>query len=126
LPLFRVGSAANWIGSHLVAHLALHRYFTRHERPVPRFLMLDQPSQAYYPSDMEQEEGVPDSQDDREAVRRMFELMRDVCAELAPSFQIIVCDHANLSEDWFQAAVRHNWRGGEKLIPREWQAPGER
>lgn len=120
VPLFRVGSAANWIGAHLVAHMALHRYFVRHRRPVPRFLMLDQPTQAYYPSDMEQEEGVPDSQDDREAVRRMFALMRDFCLELAPNFQIIVCDHANLPDDWFQAAVRHNWRGGEKLIPAAW------
>jgi len=120
VPLFRVGSAANWIGAHLVAHLALHRYFVRHERPVPHFLMLDQPSQAYYPSDVEQAEGVPDSQEDREAVRRMFELMRDVSAELAPGFQVIVCDHANLSDDWFQEAVRENWRGGEKLIPSEW------
>jgi acetolactate synthase regulatory subunit len=120
VPLFRVGSAANWIGAHLVAHLALHRYFVRHHRPVPRFLMLDQPTQAYYPSDMEQEEGVPDSQDDREAVRRMFALMRDFCQELSPDFQIIVCDHANLPDDWFQDAVRYNWRGGEKLIPASW------
>ena len=119
-PLFRVGSAENWVGYHLAAHLALHRYFTRHDRPVPRFLMLDQPTQAYYPSDVEQDEGLPAGEDDRAAVRRMFELMRDVAAELAPDFQIIVCDHANLPEDWFQDAVSHNWRDGEKLIPQEW------
>lgn len=119
-PLFRIGSAENWIGYHLVAHFALHRYFTRHDRPVPRFLMLDQPTQAYYPSDLEQNEGIPEGENDRAAVRRMFELMRDVCAELAPDFQVIVCDHANLPEEWFQEAVRHNWRGGEKLIPQEW------
>jgi hypothetical protein len=119
-PLFRIGSAENWVGSHLAAHLALHRYFTRHDRPVPRFLMLDQPSQAYYPSEMEQEGGVPEDEDDRAAVRRMYELMRDVANELAPKFQIIVCDHANLPEEWFQDAVQHNWREGRKLIPQEW------
>lgn len=119
-PLFRIGSAENWVGSHLATHLALHRYFTRHDRPVPRFLMLDQPSQAYYPSEMEQQGGVPEDEDDRAAVRRMYELMRDVAEELAPEFQIIVCDHANLPEDWFQAAVQHNWREGRKLIPQEW------
>ena len=120
MPLFRVGSAANWIGYHLAVHLALHRYLVRHDRPVPHFLMLDQPTQAYYPSDVEQERGLPGSEDDREAVSRMFELMRDVCEELAPGLQIIVCDHANLPDDWFQASVRQNWRGGEKLIPQEW------
>ena len=58
-PLMRIGSAANWIGYHLVAHLALHRYFTRQSRPVPRFLMLDQLTQAYYPSEVEQQSGCP-------------------------------------------------------------------
>ncbi len=95
-PLFRIGSAANWIGYHLVTHLALHRYFTRQDRPVPRLLMLDQPSQAYYPSDVEQQEGLPEGEEDRAAVERLFELMRSVTEELSPYFQIIVCDHANL------------------------------
>ena len=119
-PLFRIGSAENWVGSHLAAHLALHRYFTRHDRPVPRFLILDQPSQAYYPSEVERDGGVPEAEDDRTAVRRMYELMRDVAKELEPEFQIIVCDHANLPEDWFQDAVKHNWREGRKLIPQAW------
>jgi len=119
-PLFRIGSAANWIGYHLVTHLALHRYFARQDRPVPRLLMLDQPSQAYYPSDVEQQEGLPEGEEDRAAVERLFELMRSVTEELSPHFQIIVCDHANLPVPWFQDAVAHNWRHGEKLIPESW------
>lgn len=119
-PLYRIGSAANWIGYHLVTHLALHRYFTRQHRPVPRFLMLDQPTQAYYPSELEQSSGLAATDGDREAVLSMFSLMRDVAEELDGQFQIIVCDHANLPEDWFQAAVRHNWRNGVKLVPADW------
>jgi len=119
-PLFRIGSAANWIGYHLITHLALHRYFTRQDRPVPRLLMLDQPSQAYYPSEVERQEGLPEGEEDRAAVERLFALMRSVTDELSPSFQIIVCDHANLPAPWFQDAVVHNWRNGEKLIPDEW------
>jgi Protein of unknown function (DUF3732) len=46
IPLERMGSASNWVGYHLVAHLGLHRWFTNQDRPVPRFLMLDQPTQA--------------------------------------------------------------------------------
>jgi hypothetical protein len=34
VPLYRIGSAANWIGYHLVTHLALHRHFVRQNRPV--------------------------------------------------------------------------------------------
>jgi len=119
-PLFRIGSAENWVGYHLISHLALHRYFINENRPVPHFLMLDQPTQAYYPSDVEQEVGVPASDDDRQAVQRLYELMRDVARDLAPSMQIIACDHANLPDDWFQESVVANWRDGEKLIPESW------
>ena len=40
--------------------------------------------------------------------------------------QIIVCDHANLLDPWFQDAVMHNWRHGEKLVSEAWieQAKG--
>lgn len=121
-PLFRIGSAANWIGYHLATHLALHRYLTLQKRPVPRFLMLDQPTQAHYPAEADNASGVPEHDADRVAVRAMFELMRDVVDELAPAFQVIVCDHADLPQEWFQRAVRHRWRGGMKLIPADWIA----
>lgn len=119
-PMWRIGSAENHIGEHLIAHLALHRYFTLNELPVPRVLMLDQPTQAYYPSDAEKEAGVPTSDTDREAVQRIFRLLYDVAAELSPNFQVIVCDHANLTDGWFQESIAANWRGGEKLIPAAW------
>jgi energy-coupling factor transporter ATP-binding protein EcfA2 len=125
-PLTRIGSAKNWVGYHLATHLALHRYFTRQGRPVPRFLMLDQPTQAHYPSENDNETGQPEEDADRIAVRAMFALMRDVVADLAPAFQIIVCDHADLPESWFQEAVREHWRRGVKLIPADWlDAPVE-
>jgi hypothetical protein len=126
-PLSRIGSAANWVGYHLVAHLALHRYFVRSTRPVPRLLMIDQPTQAYFPSDVEKLSGQPIRDEDREAVRRLYRLMYDVASELAPGLQIIVCDHANLGDDWFQQSVEHNWRGddqsatsNDRLIPETW------
>jgi hypothetical protein len=50
----------------------------------------------------------------------MFALIRDVVAELAPDMQVIVTDHANLTDDWFAAGVHHNWRDGHKLIPHDW------
>jgi hypothetical protein len=82
--------------------------------------MLDQPTQAHYPAEADNAAGEPANDADRVAVRHLFELMRDVVAELTPHFQIIVCDHADLPESWFQEAVRHRWRGGVKLIPADW------
>ncbi|MCX4757848.1 DUF3732 domain-containing protein [Kitasatospora purpeofusca] len=119
-PLFRIGSGENWVGYHLIAHLALHRYFVRQGRPVPRILMLDQPTQVWYRSDVDQSSGAPSDDSDREAVNRLFQLIHDVVSELAPDLQVIVCDHANLDEDWFQNSVVHNWRHGSKLIPQSW------
>jgi hypothetical protein len=119
--LLRVGSAANWVGYHLATHLALHKFFVEQARPVPRFLMLDQPTQAYFPSEREQETGKFEAEEDLDAVRRLFELMQQVVQELTPNFQVIVCDHANLDEEWFQEAVGvNNWRNGVKLVPLDW------
>ncbi|MFE6384615.1 DUF3732 domain-containing protein [Streptomyces roseolus] len=119
-PLFRIGSGENWIGYHVIAHLALHRYFTRQHRPVPRILMLDQPTQVWYRSEVDQASGALEDDTDRAAVTRLFRLLYDVIRELAPDLQIIVSDHANLDEPWFQDSVRHNWRSGRKLIPQTW------
>jgi len=71
LPLQRIGSAANWIGYHLATHLALHQFFVESGLPVPRFLMIDQPTQAFYPSDTAKNQGtIADA--DRAAVLAMF------------------------------------------------------
>jgi hypothetical protein len=38
IPMDRMGSGENWVGYHLIAHLALHRWFVTKDRPVTRFL----------------------------------------------------------------------------------------
>ena len=118
VPLRRMGSAENWVGYHLATHLALHHWFTTKERPVPRFLMLDQPTQAFFPEEVV--DASTDENADWEAVRGQFSLMRDVVLELGGEFQIIVCDHANLADEWFQNSVIGNWRNGVALIPADW------
>lgn len=120
VPLARMGSAENWVGYHLVAHLALHHWFVINDRPVPRFIMFDQPTQAFFPEEVV--DAADDENADWEAVRRQFTLMRDVVAALGGELQVIVCDHANLADAWFQDAAIDNWRNGVALIPEEWLA----
>lgn len=124
IPLARMGSAENWVGYHLVAHLALHHWFATHGRPVPRFLMLDQPTQAFFPEEIV--DAADDENADWEAVRRQFALIRDVVSALEGAIQVIVCDHANLADDWFQDCVIDNWRNGVALIPADWLQSDEK
>lgn len=50
----------------------------------------------------------------------MFNFLFDICEELHPDFQIIVMEHANLSDGWFQETLTENpWRAGRALIPEE-------
>jgi Protein of unknown function (DUF3732) len=123
VPLSRMGSAENWVGYHLAALLALHHWFVTHDRPVPRFLMLDQPTQAFFPEEVV--DAAEDEDADWGAVRRQFELLRDVVASLGGQLQVIVADHANLADDWFQDAVVDNWRNGVALIPDGWPAKAD-
>lgn len=124
IPMERMGSGENWLGCHLIAHLALHKHFIEKQRPVPRFLILDQPSQVYFPSrdmylaleNITVEETLS-SNADIVAVERMFSLLHEFCEEFFPEFQIIVLEHANLSNEKFQEAlVEEPWTDGRALI----------
>ncbi|QDV37686.1 DUF3732 domain-containing protein [Tautonia plasticadhaerens] len=124
IRLPQMGSGENWMGYHIITHLALHKLFVEKQRPVPGLLMFDQPTQVYYPPDPAEDRSIDDLVDeDREAVRRMFKLIFNVTQGLSPNLQVIITDHADLKEDWFQSAVVERWRGGNKLVPASWQNP---
>jgi hypothetical protein len=124
VSLFRMGSAENWVGYHVLAHLALHKWFRKKGRPVPGFIMFDQPSQAHYPAEKDAEGSIDVLNDeDQKAVHQLFRLMFEVAVELAGDLQIILLDHADLRDDWFQKAVVERWRKGVKLVPASWIEP---
>ena len=121
VPLYRMGSGENWVGYHVLAHLALHKWFRQKQRPVPSFLIFDQPSQAHYPPEQDAEGSINALKDeDKTAVLQLFKLISQAAEELAPGLQIIVMDHADLKDPWFETAVVERWRGGIKLIPSDW------
>ncbi len=117
IPLEDMGSGDNWVGCHVISHLALHNWFRAKNRPVPAFVVFDQPSKAHYPPELDDLSGVDD--DDRQSVVRLFRFMYQK-SEMDRPFQTIVLDHADEKEDWFQDRVIERWREGVKLVPDDW------
>lgn len=116
-----IGSGMSWVGYHLTAYLALQDYFIETNRPVPRFIVLDQPSQAFFPRDREAGGDLTELSDtDRDNTRKLYKMMFDVVTELGGQLQIIAFDHADFGDAWFQESVIETWRDGTALIPTNW------
>lgn len=122
----RTGGGENHLAYHLAALLALHRFAANNHQPLPRFLLIDQPTQVYFPSETVYAEAggsieKTEKDADLEAVRRLFELLYRFGEVDAPGFQIIVTEHANLRDDWFQSAlVEPPWAKPPALVPDDW------
>ncbi len=126
--LWEIGSGSNWLAYHLANILALHEYFLDQAvSPVPTFLVLDQPSQVYFPTKlaarpMELNSDPKLSDDDVLRVRAIFHLLAKVCGKTKNRLQIIVLDHAGDSV-WGEIPTVNlveEWRDGTKLVPTKW------
>lgn len=126
VPMSRTGGGENHLAYHLSALLALHLFAVRNNRPIPRFLLIDQPTQVYFPSEQVYKDAdgsiqKTEADADLEAVLRLFELLLKFTQEDAPGFQLIVTEHANLREQWFQEAlVEPPWTKPPALVPEDW------
>lgn len=138
--LWEVGSGENWMGYHLATFLALHEYFIKNPfSPVFSFLVIDQPSQVYFPSastganqldtiSQEQFEKLKQERDaDIQATKRIFRALERGRSRSIDNvnynYQIIVLEHAD-SSIWGDIANTHevvSWKEKNMgLIPIEW------
>ena len=127
--LSEIGSGSNWLSYHIAVLLALQQFFlSLKHSPVPGFLVLDQPSQVYFPKKLVvRETETPEdpqykSDEDIEAVRKAFTVMASVVEASKGSLQVIVLDHAP-REVWGgipNVSAFEEWRDGMKLVPQEW------
>jgi hypothetical protein len=130
VPMGRTGGGENHLAYHLSALLALHLFAAQNNRPIPRFLLIDQPTQVYFPSELVYKDADgsvqrTEADADLDAVRRLFELLLKFTQEDVPGFQLIVTEHANLREQWFQdALVEQPWTKPPALVPEDWQPHG--
>ena len=137
-----MGSGANWLACHLVLFLALQRYFCElgKDCSIPPILFFDQPSQVYFPSNIDggrefspadiaskdsSRDAARSIDEDVKAVTNLFKQLVRYCQETKEATgitpQIIVTDHADhleLTGDvTFDSLVRNRWRqDGDGLI----------
>jgi len=125
--LWEIGSASNWLSYHISLVLALQHFFqTKLTVNAPNFIVFDQPSQAYFPRLRHSldEADLQLNDEDKGAVRKIFEALSNYVKSAGFSIQIIVTEHAdddvwgNIADSSIQLVER--WRGGEKLVPVEW------
>lgn len=127
VPMGRTGGGENHLAYHLSALFALHLFAAKNNRPIPRFLLIDQPTQVYFPSEQVYKDAdgsvqKTEADADLNAVRRLFELMLKFTQEDVPGFQLIVTEHANLRDQWFQdALVEQPWTKPPALVPEDWK-----
>jgi len=119
-----MGSGQNWMGYHVATMLSLHEWFAEQDCPVPGLLILDQPSQVYYPEDAS--EGADLTGADRVALLNLYRVIQASVERLCGSLQVIVMEHADLDEEPFRSAVRERWResNGNALVPLDWPVRG--
>lgn len=115
VPLNQLGSGSNWLGCHLIVLFALHGYFRKHNLPVPSFLFIDQPSQVYFPSEIDHKDV------DSEEVRALYNFIFNRVEDMNEKMQVIIVDHADIAEPNFQAAVVERWWNGTGLVPIDWE-----
>lgn len=126
--LSEIGSGSNWLSYHVAFALALQQYFlSLAHSPVPGFLVLDQPSQVYFPKKLVIRDGETPEEpqlrdEDIEAVRKVFTTIGHVVEATQGRLQVIVLDHAP-REVWDRittVVAFEEWRAGMKLVPSEW------
>lgn len=126
--LSEIGSGSNWLSYHIAVTLALQQFFLKLDHsPVPGFLVMDQPSQVYFPKKLVvRENETPEEpqlkDEDIEAVRKAFKVLAKVVESANGRLQVIVLDHAS-REVWGNiphVVAFEEWRDGVKLVPLEW------
>ncbi|WP_313635772.1 DUF3732 domain-containing protein [Empedobacter sp.] len=122
--LSRIGSGANYMGYHLATIFGLHEYFFKLNETgkvnfIPSFLILDQPSQVYYPKEFTKDS--KDIEDTRKIFTTSFEFMKKTDFKI----QLIILEHVpkelweDIDDTNFNLVAEWD-NNSEALIPDDW------
>lgn len=123
--LSEMGSGSNWLAIHLSAFLGfLYLHSITPTSKIPSILVLDQPSQVYFPKVYKQlDEDITNSEeiidDNIVQVKNIFKVISDeidnIKNECGYKPQVIVLEHADENE--FGQFIKYRWsKEGKKLI----------
>src|SRR5262249_25959380 len=127
--LWEIGSGSNWLSYHVAVMLGLHQFFmAQRHNCVPTLLLVDQPSQVYFPKllvrreDKAESEPAFDRDEDVAAVRKAFAVLSTVVAAAHGKLQVIVLDHAPevVWHELLDVILVEEWRDGRTLVPIDW------
>ncbi|MFM9988015.1 DUF3732 domain-containing protein [Flavobacterium sp.] len=126
IRLDEMGSGANWLASHLSIFLSFLYLNTKNKKSViPSFLILDQPSQVYFPrsskrEEITDEEDLEKFDDNIDQVKNIFKVLNEeielINTKTGIKPQIIVLEHAN--DESFEKFIIKDWNKskGQGLI----------
>lgn len=141
--LNKIGSGSNYMCYHLATFLGLHEFFYKLQEQnkvnyIPSFIILDQPSQVYYPEKLENKKKEfltkEKSSDDLINTRKIFEVCKTFMERTNYEIQIIILEHAS-EATWSgieNVKLVEEWRGNHNedegtftpdynaLIKKEW------
>lgn len=104
-PFQTIGGGQNWLSYHVLMHLALHKYFREHDRPIPSFIFLDQPSSSHNP----------------QAIGEFYGLIKEVIDKLYPKMQVIITEQLEFDNPVIADSVIDTWTDDKKLVPKKWK-----
>lgn len=122
------------MGYHIAAFLGIHEFLLQEENlelPPLSFLVIDQPSQVYFPSSELGSNALDEDinnlrktrTEDLIATRRIFEVLSEGIRRTNSNLQIIVLEHAG-KDIWGSVPNTHSvaaWNAkGDGLIPSTW------
>ncbi len=113
VPLSQMGGAINWEAFHVVMHYAIHRELHSHDRPVPSFLIIDQPSQVGAIS-------ASESKAAENRLAKLYALFQASETEIGAKFQVIVTEHESIRETGIAPTPHFTFTLTDRLVPADW------
>lgn len=117
LDYSNLGGGHNMLGIHLILYLALHEHFLKNNRPVPKFIIFDQPSTPYFTQDPKSGTSGYKNDNERQSLIDDYKFIIEKTEQMK-NLQVIITDQAKFNEEWFNDRIVQDW--GEGLIPKEW------